>query len=185
MRNSSNLSNILTSLSVISSTFFAAALLKIEKNRDKRFNKITTWCTPDYFVFGSLGNLTQIVNLNVFIENRSGQPINDLHIRVFVRRSIEINEMELPKSKLPIYESSILTLPPNIDSPPYRVLMKLEEINSTQMREILSQTQNGSIKSIEFGKVAQALSVQLSFRDLTGKSWLLGLNGKVKKKWTR
>lgn len=172
--------NVLTAAAALSSALFAGVIVFIEKNRDRRFNKVSIWCAPDYFVFGSVDDLRQFVNLNIYIDNKSGQPINDVLVRVFIRKSIEINNITMSKSSKPIYEFSQLTLVPNIDQPPTKIQMDVKRIHSEQIKQLLTQSESGQIKSKEFGRVGHVLGAELMFQDLTGKKWHLKLNGKVR-----
>jgi|688.fasta_scaffold176799_1 hypothetical protein len=176
-----NWTNALTAAAALSSALFAGAIVYIEKNRDRRFNRVTIWCSPDYFVYGSLDSIRQFVNLNVYIDNKSGQPINDVFIRVFIRKNIEINHIKIRKSSKPIYEFSQLSLVPNIDLPPNKILVDHKRIDSAEIRQLLAQSESGEIKSKEFGKIGHVLGAELRFQDLTGKRWILKLNGRVRK----
>ena len=179
--NMNNWTNVITAAAALSSALFAGAIVYIERNRDRRFNNVSIWCSPDYFVFGSVDDLKQFVNLNIYIDNKSGQPINDILIRVFVRKNIEINNIKIRKTSMPIYEFSQLSLNSNIEQPPTKIQIDPKRINSIEIKQLLTQSESGQIKSKEFGKVGHVLGAELIFQDLTGKKWHLKLNGKVRK----
>lgn len=179
-------SGAFSALSALASAVFAWSIFRIERGRDLPANQVHGWITgqgsPIYVPEEQPSR--DAFSLQIKLINDSKLPIHGVKIQLRTNSKFLDNEFSLPAKKF-IYkleENIIQGEREKVNSFPVRP----NEIFNLDLKKYLLNT-HPKLET-EFSKIeelASRLSVEISFRDASGKFWKKKFNGKLKREYQK
>lgn len=179
-------SGAFSALSALASAVFAWSIFRIERGRDLPANQVHGWVTghgsPIYVLEEQPSR--DAFSLQIKLINDSKLPIHGVKIQLRTNSKFLDNEFSLPTKRV-IYkleENIIQGEREKVDSFPVRP----NEIFNLDLKRYLLNT-HPKLET-EFSKIeelASRLSVEISFRDASGKFWKKKFNGKLKREYLK